>query len=152
MAMAQFKVALIVGSNRRESVNRKLAQALAKLGEPGGVEAATEAMALLDATPAQESLPILRSVCGAACLAAGDRRARAILEEARDEATARGEVWWLAETLRLLAEAIATEGDATAAAELVDEAERIATAQGAKLLLPRIAATRARLGQVANAG
>jgi len=30
--MAQFKVALIVGSNRRESLNRKLAQALAKLG------------------------------------------------------------------------------------------------------------------------
>jgi chromate reductase len=33
--MAQFKVALIVGSNRRESVNRKLAEALAKLGAPG---------------------------------------------------------------------------------------------------------------------
>jgi chromate reductase len=30
--MATFKVALIVGSNRRESINRKLAQALAKLG------------------------------------------------------------------------------------------------------------------------
>jgi chromate reductase len=33
--MAQFKVALIVGSNRRESVNRKLAHALARLGAPG---------------------------------------------------------------------------------------------------------------------
>jgi len=33
--MAQFKVALIAGSNRRESINRKLAQALAKLGAPG---------------------------------------------------------------------------------------------------------------------
>jgi chromate reductase len=30
--MAKFKVAVIVGSNRRESVNRKLAHALAKLG------------------------------------------------------------------------------------------------------------------------
>ena len=30
--MAKFKVAVIVGSNRRESVNRTLAQALAKLG------------------------------------------------------------------------------------------------------------------------
>ncbi|MET0722212.1 MAG: NADPH-dependent FMN reductase [Tardiphaga sp.] len=30
--MAKFKVAVIVGSNRRESVNKKLAQALAKLG------------------------------------------------------------------------------------------------------------------------
>ena len=31
--MAQFKVALIVGSTRRESINRKLGQALAKLGK-----------------------------------------------------------------------------------------------------------------------
>jgi chromate reductase len=31
--MAQFKFAIIVGSNRRESINRKLAQALAKLGQ-----------------------------------------------------------------------------------------------------------------------
>src|SRR5215470_12488306 len=31
-AMAKFKIAVIVGSNRRESVNRRLAQALAKLG------------------------------------------------------------------------------------------------------------------------
>jgi len=30
--MAKFKIAVIVGSNRRESVNRRLAQALAKLG------------------------------------------------------------------------------------------------------------------------
>ena len=33
--MSQFKVVLIVGSNRRESVNRKLAEALMKLGAPG---------------------------------------------------------------------------------------------------------------------
>ena len=31
--MAKLKLAVIVGSNRRESINRKLAQALAKLGE-----------------------------------------------------------------------------------------------------------------------
>ncbi len=30
--MAKFKVAAVVGSNRRDSINRKLAQALAKLG------------------------------------------------------------------------------------------------------------------------
>jgi chromate reductase len=30
--MAAFKIAVVVGSNRRESINRKLAQALAKLG------------------------------------------------------------------------------------------------------------------------
>jgi chromate reductase len=30
--MAKFKVAVVVGSNRRDSINRKLAQALAKLG------------------------------------------------------------------------------------------------------------------------
>src|SRR5262249_2784163 len=32
LAMAKFKIAVIVGSNRRESVNRRLGQALAKLG------------------------------------------------------------------------------------------------------------------------
>jgi len=31
--MAKLKLAVIVGSNRRDSINRKLAQALAKLGE-----------------------------------------------------------------------------------------------------------------------
>jgi chromate reductase len=30
--MARFKIALVVGSNRRDSVNRKLAQAIARLG------------------------------------------------------------------------------------------------------------------------
>jgi chromate reductase len=30
--MAAFKIAVVVGSNRRESINRKLAEALAKLG------------------------------------------------------------------------------------------------------------------------
>ena len=30
--MTKFKLGLIVGSNRRESINRKLAQALIKLG------------------------------------------------------------------------------------------------------------------------
>jgi chromate reductase len=33
--MAPFKIAVIVGSNRRESVNKKLTQALIKLGAPG---------------------------------------------------------------------------------------------------------------------
>ena len=32
--MAAFKLAVIVGSNRRESINKKLAQALVKLGAP----------------------------------------------------------------------------------------------------------------------
>ena len=31
--MSKFKVAIVVGSNRRESINRKLAQAIAKLAE-----------------------------------------------------------------------------------------------------------------------
>ena len=30
--MPKIKIAVLVGSNRRESVNRKLAQAIAKLG------------------------------------------------------------------------------------------------------------------------
>jgi chromate reductase len=32
--MAKLKLGILVGSNRKESINRKLAQALAKLGEP----------------------------------------------------------------------------------------------------------------------
>lgn len=36
--MTKFKVAIVVGSNRRESINRKLAQAIARLAE-GRVEA-----------------------------------------------------------------------------------------------------------------
>jgi chromate reductase len=31
--MRKFKVAIVVGSNRRRSINRKLAQAIAKLAE-----------------------------------------------------------------------------------------------------------------------
>jgi chromate reductase len=31
--MRKFKVAIVVGSNRRESINRKLAQAIAKLAD-----------------------------------------------------------------------------------------------------------------------
>src|SRR5205085_12542750 len=31
--MTEFKIAIVVGSNRRESLNRKLAQAIAKLAE-----------------------------------------------------------------------------------------------------------------------
>jgi chromate reductase len=32
--MSKFKIAIVVGSNRRESINRRLAQALARLGGP----------------------------------------------------------------------------------------------------------------------
>src|SRR5712672_3595141 len=31
--MTKFKIAIVVGSNRRESINRKLAQAIAKLAD-----------------------------------------------------------------------------------------------------------------------
>jgi hypothetical protein len=108
-------------------------------------------MAVLEANENQESLPILRAIHGAACLAAGDERAVEVLVQARDEALAASEVWWLAETVRLLAEARAAAGQLPEAQALAAEAEAIATEQGAGLLLPRIAATRQRLAVAACA-
>jgi hypothetical protein len=85
----------------------------------------------------------MRTFLADACLAAGDRRALELLERARAEAESRGERWWLAETLRLLAEADIRFGDGSRVAGLLDEAESLAARQGAGVVLPRIAATRA---------
>lgn len=72
----------------------------------------------------------------------GDARAVELLARARDEATSRGEVWWLAETIRLQAEADLRFGNGSRAVDLLDEAEALAATQGALLILPRIAASR----------
>jgi hypothetical protein len=125
--------------------------ALTELGEPGAVAGAWAAMAVLEANENQESLPILRAIHGAACLAAGDERAIEVLVRARAEALSASEVWWLAETVRLLAEARAAAGELGEAQALAAEAEALATEQGAGLLLPRIAATRQRLAAASRA-
>jgi hypothetical protein len=49
-------------------------------------------------------------------------------------------VGWLAETLRVRAQAERRFGDAALAGELLAEARRVATEQGAQLLVDRLAA------------
>jgi hypothetical protein len=72
-----------------------------------------------------------------------DRRATEHLDAAQREAETRGEMFWISEILRLQAVADRRFGGGHLVAKLLDEAERLATSQGALLVLPRIAATRA---------
>ena len=116
-----------------------------RCGDAAGLEQATRAVAELDASNERILRSCLRTFLADACLAADDRGAVELLERARAEAESRGERWWLAETLRLLAEADARFGDGTRAVELLDEAESLATKQGAGVVLPRIATSRAAL-------
>jgi hypothetical protein len=51
----------------------------------------------------------------------------------------RGEVWWLAETLRLRSHAERRFGDPALVADLLADARRIAAEQGARLLVERLA-------------
>lgn len=118
--------------------------ARAKLGDPQGIEYALEAMARIDNGGDRVLRPCLRTLIGDACLSLGDRRAVELLEHAQREAVTRGEVWWLAETLRLLAEADLRFGEGNLAAETLAEADALAAAQGAALLIQRIGATYAR--------
>ena len=71
-----------------------------------------------------------------------DDRALALLDRAREEAEARAERWFLAETIRLQAHADDMFADGKQAPTLLDESEALARAQGAGLLLPRIHASR----------
>ncbi len=95
--------------------------------------------------PTAESRSALRTILGDACVMAGDERAVAVLERPGPRRSSRGEVWWLAETIRLLAEAVAVAGDPERAVALAEEAEVLAIRQGARMLLPRLAETRQRL-------
>jgi DNA-binding SARP family transcriptional activator len=117
--------------------------ARAKLGLPGGVQAALVAMAEIDHDGERSLRPCLRTFVADACLSVGDRRAVDLLEEARSEALARGEVWWLSETVRLQAETDRRWGDGTRAPALLEEAEALAREQGAHLVLARLGVTRA---------
>jgi hypothetical protein len=81
-----------------------------------------------------------RTFAGAALLNYDDPAAVAVLERAHREAVERGEVWWLAETLRIRAHAERRFGDAALARGLLAEARHIAAQQGARLLVDRLAA------------
>ena len=84
----------------------------------------------------------LRTFLGHALLESHDERAIATLAEARREGESRGELWWMPETIRLQALADRRFGGGAAAADLLDEAEALATRLGAGIVLPRIAASR----------
>lgn len=113
----------------------------AMLGETAGAERAVAAIARLDAGSAPLILrPTLRTFAGQALYAAGDAAALTVLDHARREASERGEVWWLAETLRLLAAAERRFGDPERADAVLAEAVEVAARQGSALLMARLAA------------
>jgi len=69
-----------------------------------------------------------------------------VLRRARTEATSTGEVWWLPETLRLLAEALAAAGGASdEVTGLADQAVALADAQGEWELAERARSTQLEL-------
>jgi DNA-binding SARP family transcriptional activator len=120
-----------------------LGWALVKQGDPEGLHAALESMALIDDSDERILRACLRSFVADACLTLGDARAVVLLDAARREAESRHEVWWLSEILRLQAVADRSFGTGSEASRLLDAAERLAVVQGAQLVLTRIAATRA---------
>lgn len=115
------------------------------LGRPGDVDLADRAMATIDAGPDLVLRAAQRSFLAGAQMAAGDPRCVATLALARSEAEDRGEVWWLAEIVRLQADADARFGDGSGVGGFLDEAAAIAAEQGASMLSTRIDDTRARL-------
>ncbi len=121
------------------------AWAMTKLGDPSGLERAHQAMAEIEAGPDRVLRSCVRSLLGEACLEAGDQRALEVLAEARSEGERRGEVWWLAETIRLQALADLHLGDGSRAIALLDEAAELAERQGVRLISARIEATRTAL-------
>jgi DNA-binding SARP family transcriptional activator len=114
-----------------------------KLGRAVSIEESLAAMARIDGASDRILRSCLRTFIADACLSLGDERAVDLLDQARREAESRGEVWWLSETLRLRAEADLRFGDGSRADELFEAAETLASAQGARLVLTRIGATRA---------
>jgi hypothetical protein len=119
---------------------------MARLGDPSGAELAATAIERVSVSRERTLTGALQSFAGDALLAAGDPRAIELLAQAREECETRGEVWWLSEIVRLQGEADRRLADGTRAAAFLDEAERIATEQGALLVLDRIVASRALLG------
>jgi predicted ATPase len=116
--------------------------ARAKLGLDENLDVAFAAMDAIDHGSERSLRACLRSFLADACLVVGDVRSIELLDQARHEAESRGEVWWLAEIGRLRAEADLRFGDGDHANTLLEEAEQLATVQGARLILPRISAMR----------
>jgi hypothetical protein len=108
------------------------------VGDGGGAERALQWLDRLDEVSTLVARSCVRTFAGAALLQLGDRRALDVLERARAEAVERGEVWWLAETLRVLANAEERFGDPGRSQGLLIEAKQLAVRQGARLLVDRL--------------
>jgi hypothetical protein len=117
--------------------------ARARLGDADGVREAEAGMDGVGRSPERSLEACMRAFLADACLAHDDPRAVELLATAYDEATSRGELFWLPEILRLQAVADRRFGDGAHAAALLDQGERTATEQGAQLLVDRIRLTRA---------
>jgi len=113
-------------------------------GEPL-LPVAAAALDELEAGPTSIGLPMFRTFHAAALLAAGRPSDAAVeLRRALAASAATGDAWWRPETVRLLAEAEAALGSAaTVVGGLLDEAARLAEEQGAVIVAPRVAASRA---------
>jgi DNA-binding SARP family transcriptional activator len=111
------------------------------LGDSEGPGRALAALDRLDRGVAIRMIrPVFRTFGGQALLHVGDAGARDVLAIAHAETLERGEVWWLAETLRLRSRAERRFGDPEKATALLDEARHVAARQGARLLIDRLAA------------
>ena len=106
---------------------------------------AAAALDELEAGPTSIGVPMFRTFHGAALLTAGRPGDAAVeLRHALASSAATGDAWWRPETVRLLAEAEAALGaEAAAVGGLLDEAARLAEEQGAAIIAPRVAASRA---------
>ncbi len=105
---------------------------------------ATSGLDAMEDGPEHTLRSALRTFVADACPAAGDNeRALDLLHAAAAAARSRGEQWWLAETLRLTAVALARSGRPTDAAGLLDDARSLAAEQRSTLLVARVAATHA---------
>ena len=96
------------------------------------------AIVAVEDSPERTLRSALQTFLADACLWMRDPRADELLARARHEADTRGEVWWLAETLRLLARAAARRGDVASSRAHIDAARALAQEQGAALLLRRL--------------
>lgn len=113
-----------------------------RLGDVAGVELVTRGLASVTRGPERTLRAAVLTFAADAHLAVGDDgTALDLLHAAGAECASRGERWWEAETLRLLAVAHARMGDGDLAAATRERAVAVAAEQGAALLARRLGAT-----------
>jgi DNA-binding SARP family transcriptional activator len=116
-----------------------------KTGDHGGADLVHQGLARYTAAGERSLRPTLQTLAAEACLELGDERVFAFLDAADADAVPRRELWWMPETLRVRALALARTGDLDAAVHTLDLADGLATEQGSVMLARRIAVTRAEL-------